>query len=549
MGVFLRTSFLQPEFGPINGHADADLLKSLQPLFSRLIPDGGAAVAGTAGGRGSDGDRLSWLFRDSEIPAHPRPPEDYFDFLETVLLPHLANVSSPRCAGHMSGATPDFHERLAGFVVRTNQNLVKFEASRALSLLERQTLAMLHRLVYEQPGEFYDLHVQEKQSTLGIACSGGGMANLAGLWCARNLAFPPRGSFVGVEQAGLASALVHYGCERAVILTSRAAHYSIEKAAAVLGLGSDGVLPLATDECGGLDPESLGQQLEECRRQNWKVVAVVGVAGSTETGSIDPLEAIAAVTRPRGIHFHVDAAWGAPFLFSEEVRPRLRGIGEADSVTVDGHKLLYTPVGVSALLLRDPTAAGVLEKTARYMLRPNSEDLGKRSLEGSRSGSVLFVHAALRTFGRAGFGRMLDHALSNARLFAELVRQRPEFELLLKPETNIVLYRYVPQPLRGTAAGLSLEQHEAVNLANEALQAEQFRGGRTYVSRTRLEGFGPFRARPTVALRAVIAHPLTAPEDLHAILDDQATIGARLTGLVPENPRPLSMPALTKPCT
>src|SRR5262249_51373190 len=152
---------------------------------------------------------------------------------------------------------------------------------------------------------------------------------------------------------------------------------------------------------------------------------------------------MAQIARRSGIPFHVDAAWGAPLLFSAQHRHKLAGIARADSVTLDGHKQLYMPLGTSMLLLRNPAMPKLIEKQAFYMLEGGSGDLGKSSLEGSRPGNAVFMHAGLHVIGERGYEYLINENIRKAQHMAALVRAHPAFELVLEPQSNIVLYRYL----------------------------------------------------------------------------------------------------------
>src|SRR5262249_12439689 len=156
------------------------------------------------------------------------------------------------------------------------------EASRAFTLLERQTIAMMHRLTYRHTAAFYDRHVQNQDSTLGIATSGATVANITALWIARNSCFGSRDTFAGVEEEGLAPALKHYGYDNAVVIGSRLMHYSLEKAASILGFGTRSLLKLDADQSGRLCVRDLRRAIADCRRRRTRIVAIVGIAGSTD---------------------------------------------------------------------------------------------------------------------------------------------------------------------------------------------------------------------------------------------------------------------------
>src|SRR5690349_4079936 len=284
-----------------------------------------------------------------------------------------------------------------------NQNVVKVETAKALSPYERQVIAMIHRLVFRQPAAFYDEHIQRHESTLGIHVSGGTVANVSALWCARNRALGATETFQGVDREGLHAALTAYGFEGAVIIGSTLMHYSFEKAADVLGVGVRGLLRVPVDSLGQIELPALREKIAECRARRWCILAIVGNAGTTETGAIDSLSELAEIAREANTHFHVDAAWGGPLLFSRRYKHKLAGIELADSVTIDGHKQLYLPMGSGMVVMRDPHTAAVIEKHARYVVRRGSADLGCRSLEGSRPANALLLQAALNIIGRRGY--------------------------------------------------------------------------------------------------------------------------------------------------
>jgi len=474
-------------------------------------------------------DSLRERFSESRCPRG-MCIETYVDYLRGTVIPDSMNVYSPRCMGHMTTLLPYFVWPLGEVVLALNQNLVKREASRVLTLLERQTMAIIHRLIYAFGERFYEDQIQERTSTLGVMCSCATLANITALWIARNSCFGPANGFAGVEEEGVAAALKYYGYERAVIIGSTLMHYSFEKAASILGLGGSSLVKIAVDQRNRIDLLALREAIHRCIRLRQRIIAVVGIAGSTDCGSIDPLSEIADIAGESGIHFHVDAAWGMPLLFSRKHAHRLRGIDRADSVTADGHKQLYLPIGSGMLLLRHPRAAKAIEKETRYMLQETSGDLGKTTLEGSRPGTSLLLHASLHVIGSDGYEFLVDENIAKAKTLAAILRSRPEFELLSEPETNIVLYRFIPSELREPLAEgrLSNADNLRINELNERIQRAQCEAGRTYVSRTTLDRICKGIPSTITALRAVVGNPLTNEQDIKIVLDDQVGIAAEL---------------------
>lgn len=465
-------------------------------------------------------------FHRAQIPDEPQSLADYLAFLHQEVVSRSVRLGQPRFIGHMTSSLPDFLAPLARVVSSLNQNLVKLETSGAFTAFERQALALVHRLVYAQADRFYAEHTQDPESTLGMMVSGGTLGNVAALWCARNRCLGPKASFAGVEQEGLAAALQAYGAKRAVVIGSSLMHYSLRKAVGLLGLGERNLIGLRPDSAGRLDPKQVANTLKACQALGDRVIAIIGIAGTTETGAVDPLDALAAVAADYGVHFHVDAAWGGPTLFSEQHGHLLAGIERADSVVIDGHKQLWLPMGTGMLVFKDPALAKGIEKTANYIIRSDSGDLGRRSLEGSRPATAVYLHGALHLLGRRGFGALIDGGIARAQFMAAQIRAMATFELVSEPVLNILTYRYIPLDLRDQLECLSPQQQARINAFNVRLQMRQRDSGEGFVSRTRL--FHTRAGESIEVLRAVLANPLTTEADIQAVLAEQQMLGAQL---------------------
>lgn len=465
---------------------------------------------------------LEIVFAASTVPSESTTVLQYFSELVDQYIPHSSRIASPRSFAHMTSTVPLFMRHLASLIVGMNQNLVKQDASRALTCIERQTLAMMHRLAFGESDEFYRQHTHAPESSLGIVSSGSTLANIIAIWCARNARLPEH------SEDGFCQAASDDGVSRRyVVLGSRLMHYSFAKAADLLGLGKRGLITLPVDASYRLDLAALRAEIARCRTTRSTILAIVGVAGTTDVGSIDPLEQMAHICHEEGIHFHVDAAWGGPLLFSERHRRQLAGIERADSVTFDGHKQLHLPMGIGMLLLRSPELAKVIEKEAPYLIRAGTPDLGRRALEGSRAGSVLYLHAALHIFGQQGYAALVDDGIALAKECGSLVTANPAFELLAEPELRVVVYRYVPTSLRQAArtGTLGPAENAALDEVNRRLYALQKADGQSLVSMTTLP---TANHGDVVALRAVIANPTTSEADFHLVLQHQAEIGSML---------------------
>ena len=465
-------------------------------------------------------------FSDSTIPEEPTYVSEYTEFVKQNLVAQSVHTAAPGFIGHMTSALPYFMLPLSRIMTALNQNLVKVETSKAFTPLERQVLAMLHRLVYRGEDTFYDRWIHDSRYALGALCSGGTIANVTALWVARNRLFAPSGSFRGIAQEGLPRALKHLGCENLAVLVSRRGHYSLGKAIDLLGLGRDNLILVDTDADNRIDMACLRAECQRLQKENIRPLALVGIAGTTETGNVDPLEEMATLAAELDCHFHVDAAWGGPTLFSERHRHLLDGIERADSVTIDAHKQLYVPMGAGMVVFKDPTALSAIEHHANYILRHGSKDLGSHTLEGSRPGKALLVHAGLSIIGRKGYELLIDMGIERARIFSEMICQHPNFELTSLPELNILTYRYCPATVQNALTKATDVQRDQINQhldqVNQLLQKDQREAGKTFVSRTRLQT--PRSGQQITVLRVVLANPLTTDDILRSVLDEQCTI-------------------------
>ncbi|ANQ16789.1 glutamate decarboxylase [Vibrio natriegens] len=473
-------------------------------------------------------------FSSAQIPEQPEFVSDHTEHLLDTLVSHSVHTSAPSFIGHMTSALPYFLMPLSKIMIALNQNLVKIETSKAFTPLERQVLGMLHRLIYAQPNTFYDQWMHSANHSLGAFCSGGTIANITALWVARNKALKADGEFKGVEKEGLFKAMKHYGYEGLAIMVSERGHYSLKKAADVLGLGQEGLVAVKTDANNRIIVDDLKAKISDLKKQNIKPIAVIGVAGTTETGNVDPLASIAEVCQEHDCHFHVDAAWGGATLMSNHHRHLLNGVELADSVTIDAHKQLYIPMGAGMVLFKDPDAMKSIEHHAQYILRKGSKDLGSHTLEGSRSGMAMLVYAAMHIISRPGYELLIDQSIEKARYFADLIKKQEDFELVSEPELCLLTYRYLPPNIREAlekADGTQKEElNELINELTQFIQKRQRETGKSFVSRTTLNP-EHWERMSTIVFRVVLANPLTSTDIFDAVLDEQRLIAQQAPNL------------------
>uniref|UniRef100_A0A7S2HXV1 Carrier domain-containing protein n=1 Tax=Haptolina brevifila TaxID=156173 RepID=A0A7S2HXV1_9EUKA len=401
-------------------------------------------------------------------------------------------------------------------------NNVKLETGKTTTFVERETMAMMHRAFYGFNDGFYCEHAMDRRTCLGHPCSGGTVANVEALWVARNAAYHDCDK-KGVMEAGV----------NGVVLVSSLGHYSLSKAFDILGLGTFSLVEVPTVRF-KMSVPALKTKLEELAAAGRKVIAIVAVAGTTETGAFDPLSEIAALAKAHGAWLHVDAAWAGGLIFAPSAHQKLfAGVELADSITVDAHKNLFSTMGFGMVLFRSPHAVKVISKAAQYIIRKDSEDLGKFTLEGSRPANTLQLHACLHALGRSGLQAIMEHKLAVTAAFAKMIDEDESFELIMQPESDILLFRMLQPGARysGTADTYADEQREAdLDLFNVHLQEAQKLQGRTFVSRTAVmdprRSANP-RTTKTTMLRVVVNAHVTVDNCAH-VLDDLRIIGNAL---------------------
>lgn len=472
---------------------------------------------------------LAEKFMDSKVARFPLPLKEYYQKLHKTVIPYVVNTASPTFIGHMTSVLPDYVHDISRLISQLNQNLVKIETSKALTFLEREAIARLHRLFYAFPENFYAQHIQKLNANLGIVTSGGSIANISALLSARNkLLSAITGHTAGGQELSTHAILREKGYKDMVLIGSPLLHYSFRKAQSLLGLGTNNIVYVKTGQDGKMCTKDLEEKILSCEKDKLLILAVIGIAGSTETGCIDPLEDIGKVAAKYHIHFHVDAAWGGALIFSGIHKGLIRGIEQADSITFCGHKQLYLPQGISICLFKDPAQLNYNSTTAAYQATADSFDTGRFTIEGSRPGLSMCLHASLDVIGKKGYELLVNNNIDNAVLLAKMINEVAGFQLV-SLHINIINYRYIPVACRAALASghWSAALNEQVNEVNTAIQEYQFYAGRTFVSKTTIHH--PEYGK-TIVFRAVLSNPLTTRDDLIKVLNDQLSIISLLFG-------------------
>ncbi|KAK5639896.1 hypothetical protein RI129_010707 [Pyrocoelia pectoralis] len=314
-----------------------------------------------------------------------------------------------------------------------NPSVYTYEVAPVFTLMEEIVLREMRQIVGYPHGKGD-----------GIFCPGGSMANAYAISCARYATNPD------IKKRGL------NGGPRLVLFTSEDAHYSVKKMASFLGIGTDNVYLIKTDKVGKMDTSHLVDEIERALGEGAKPFMVSATGGTTVFGAFDPLEKIADICEDYGLWFHVDAAWGGGALMSSKHKHILNGIQRADSVTWNPHKLLTAPQQCSTLLLRHEDILSKVHSTnASYLFQKDKfydtrYDTGDKHVQCGRRADVLKFWFMWKAKGSEGFERHVDKVFDNARYFTKIIKERPDFRMVVDhPEFTNLCFWYIPPSLRG----------------------------------------------------------------------------------------------------
>jgi aromatic-L-amino-acid decarboxylase len=414
----------------------------------------------------------------AEPPAGPEGLQEILEDLERVLLPAVTHWNHPRFFGYfaITGSLPGIAGEMLAAALNVNGML--WRTCPAATELEEVATGWLASLL-GLPRWFAVINDTASSSTH------------TALAAARHRVNPE------IRRRGMA------GAAPMAVYASEEAHSSVDKASAALGIGTDFVRKIPTDDRLRMDPGALDAAVTADVAAGIRPAAVVATVGTTATTSIDPLGAIAAVCERRGIWLHVDAAYGGAAAAVPELRWILDGAERADSLVVNPHKWLFVPIDCSVLYLREPAEVREAFSVVPDYLRapedtPNLMDYG---IALGRRFRALKLWIVLRSMGTEGIVAALREHIRLARLLASWIDADPDFELAAPVPLSVVNLRYVPREA----------EPGSLDAANEALAAAVNAGGAALVTTVRIRG--------RTALHVAIGNLGTSEHDVAAVWD------------------------------
>ncbi|MBI4429802.1 MAG: aminotransferase class V-fold PLP-dependent enzyme [Ignavibacteriales bacterium] len=440
------------------------------------------------------------LLRSGGLPRKGMAPTKLLKETSDMLFKNSLFNGHPRFWGYISGS-PSPLGILGDFLASSvNPNVGAFILSPVATEIELQTV----RWIAEMIGYPTDCG--------GILVSGGNMANFVCFLAARKakLAWDVRAQGFKGSQG-----------KRFWIYTSAETHTWIQKAADLFGFGTDSIRWIPVDGDLRMDLGALRRQIMDDVASGDVPLMVIGTAGSVGTGAIDPLGEIATVCREHSLWFHVDGAYGALAAVLPDAPDDLRALSMADSVAVDPHKWLYTPLEAGCALVRkqDDLVGAFSYHPPYYKFEGKEGDeptnFYERGLQNSRGFRALKVWLTLRQVGREGYEKMISDDIQLARILHAKVTSHPELQAFTQ-SLSITTFRYVPSDLN--VGDQNAEKY--LNALNEEILGHLQRGGEAFCSNTLIRG--------KFVLRACIVNFRTTTEDIEALPDIVVRIGKKI---------------------
>lgn len=403
------------------------------------------------------------------LPEEPMDPDAILDMIRDKLIPATVNYNHPRMMSYVSSASLTLPGLVEGLVA----SLKLFPYSWALTPGSTQIELSVGRWLGAAAG-FSD-------TAAGYMTTGGTGANLMALIAAR---VDKTDWDVGAEGITGHAQLRAYASDQT--------HKCLDQAFSMMGMGRSALRKIGTDAEFRVRPDLLEVAIQKDIAEGHKPFCIIGSAGTTNTGSVDDLEALADLAKQYGLWFHVDGAYGALAALSPRARPLFAGIERADSLVVDPHKWMNVPYEAGCLLVKSwDKLSNTFSLVHEYMRNTDTEaahDHWHHGWELTRGDRALKVWVALKQYGASGFRKMIEGHLDMAGRLAAVVEASDDLELLTRPSLSIFCFRYVPPDLRNAPL-----DDGYLNRLNEEIESQIQSGGDGLITGTDLAGKRCFR--------------------------------------------------------
>lgn len=439
---------------------------------------------------GESPKQLQQVIGTASLPEHGIPAEDVLSKAAELLFGHSLLNGHPKFLGYITSSAAPIGALADLLATAVNPNVGAQILSPIATEIEKQTVKWLAEFIGVSPG--YG----------GILVSGGNMANFTGFLAGRTAKLPENIKENGISGAGT----------KLTVYCSEATHTWIEKATLLFGFGSRSLRWIVTDINNRMDITVLEETIKHDLENDCRPIMIIGTAGDVSTGAVDDLKAIASIAKAYDLWFHIDGAYGIPAAVIPELKSLFAGIEEADSIALDPHKWLYSPLEAGCTLVKNPEhLLNTYSSHPVYYNFSNNEEVKAQNyyeygFQNSRGFRALKVWLILQQAGRSGYVSMIGEDIRLSKLFFRLATNHPELEAVTQ-NLSIATLRYIPPDyIQNGEAGEAY-----LNTLNEALLNELQRGGEVFLSNAVILG--------KYCLRSCIVNFRTSEKDIEEIIE------------------------------
>lgn len=436
------------------------------------------------------------ILGDAALPEGGTSVPELFSRASDLLLNHSLFNGHSKFLGYITSSPAPIGILADLLAAAVNPNVGANILSPMATAIEKQTIKWL--------AEFIGVSTTYG----GILVSGGNMANFTAFLAARTAKAPKNFKEDGLRDTS----------GEMVLYCPKSTHTWIEKAAMLFGHGSRSIRWIATDSDNKMNNDILSQTIQDDLKAGKKPFMVVGTAGDVSTGVVDNLSGIAAICKHHDLWFHIDGAYGIPAAALPELKNMFAGIQEADSIALDPHKWLYSPLEVGCTLVKNPQH--LIDTYSPHPVYYNfdshddvpSHNFYEYGLQNSRGFRALKVWMALQQIGRRGYIRMISEDIELSKLLFEGAQKHPELEAVTR-SLSITTLRYVPLDY----AKDKMRREAYLNSLNEKLLNELQQGGEVFLSNAMVSD--------KYCLRACIVNFRTSKKDIEEIIEIIVRVG------------------------
>ena len=429
-----------------------------------------------------------YLHVDELLPANGCSFDELLAETAAKILPNMVRPMSTDYMAHLHcGALP---ETVAAelIIAAFNQSMDSWDQAPAATEIEVEVIRHLCKLY----GYGADAD--------GVFTSGGSQSNLSGLLLARDWFCNNKLNW-DVKKYGLPENFRKFR-----MYASEVSHFSMEKSTHLMGMGYDAVVKVPVDSAMKMDVAWLAERLQKDVEEGFLPFCIAATVGTTDFGSIDPLNELRALCDQYGMWLHADAAYGSGVVLSAKYADRVAGLAACDSITVDFHKMFMMPVSCSASLVKDKNNFDALTIHADYLNREEDEEDGyinlvNKSMQTTRRFDALKVWMSFRMRGAEGWSELITRCIDNAEYFYNCLCARKDVEAVVRPEISSVVFRLLPVDGSG----------EDADTMNKRIRRALLHEKGVVIGQTVCKG--------NVCLKFTLLNPLLTPEKLDELLE------------------------------